>query len=522
LARTTFGEYEEVVISNNEVIKRLRQLNEYTSMGPDGISSFILKRCAEEVALPLTVIFNDCLRRGVCLTSWKKANIVPIFKDGDRSDPLNYRPVSLTSIPCKVMERIIKDDIMEQLIDQKVINKGQHGFVKGKSTTTNLLEFYDFVLHHMDEGDLLDLMFLDIRKAFDTVCHQKLIKRLKEIGINMYYIRWIEDYLEGREQRVVVRGEYSEWVEISSGVPQGSVLGPLLFMVYVNNITRGINNFSNMFADDMKIVGLVNSEDQQQKLKNDINLIYDNIKELDLSMNVKKCKVMHLGYNNRNSCYYIEDKEILKTDSEKDLGVWINNRMNFKVHVEKIVKECNSFIGMIRRNFSNLTEDLVATLFKVMIRPRLEYAVQVWSPCLKGCIDELEKVQRRVTKLPRNLKDLDYEERLKRLKLQNLQARRIRGDMIYNYKILRGDVIMENRKLLELDLSTRTRGNSCKLRVQPSNLNVRHGFYSVRVVKNWNSLPDYVVKAPSVGSFKRRYDLHMENVVESRESIWTQ
>ena len=289
----------------------------------------------------------------------------------------------------------------------------------------------------IDEGSPVDIIYLDFQKAFDKVPHQRLLLKLKAQGIGDGIIDWIEQWLSDRRQRVVVDGEVSIWKSLLSGVPQGSVLGPLLFLIYINDLDDNITSNVLKFADDTKVFRKVNTDGDKQHLQNDLDRLVKWSEKWQM-FNFGKCKCLHTGHGNLDVNYKMGDTVLGTILKEKDLGVTISADMKVSEHCGIAASKGNHILGLIRRNITYKDKKLIIPLYKAIVRPHLEYCIQAWRPYCKKDIDTLERIQRRATKIIPELRDLSYEERLKECGLTTLETRRLRGDQIEVLKILNG------------------------------------------------------------------------------------
>ena len=504
-------------ISEDIVKEHLEALKTPSAPGPDNVHPMLLKNCATELSKPLTLIYRESLRSGQVPEDWTSANITPIFKKGNRSHPLNYRPVSLTSVPSKILERIIRNHIMNHLEINNFLSNHQHGFRSGMSCLTQLLEYFMDLENALDEGDGVDVIYLDCRKAFDTVPHKRLLVKLKQAGIEGQVGLWIQNFLTDRQQRVAIRGTYSGWRRVWSGVPQGSVLGPTLFLIFVNDLLDNIQSSGKLFADDAKLYRRIRDIEDKTILQQDLDKLHDWSNKWLLQFNEEKCKVMHVGRTNAGYQYHLGSSQLMETQKEKDLGVLVTPDLKSSAQVAKAAASANSVLGRIKRTFSCLDKEVLLPLYKSVVRPRLEFAVQAWSPYTRRDINILEAVQRRATKLVPSLAHLSYEDRLSNLGLSTLEARRRRGDMIEAFKILKGfDKVGGQDSFLKLASSNNTsrpdtRGHSLKLEKTRHRTTKRAKFFSSRIVNEWNSLPEEVIDSPSVNTFKNRYDRFVQS-----------
>jgi ribonuclease P/MRP protein subunit RPP40 len=293
-------------------------------------------------------------------------------------------------------------------------------------------------------------------------------------------------------------------------VPQGSVLGPLLFLIYINDIDNGIASKILKFADDTKLYRQVRTAEDIANLRNDLEKLVGWSKEWLMLFNVEKCKVMHIGFGNGRARYMMDGVQLQEVHEEMDLGVLVQDNLKCAQQCAKVVGKANKVLGMIRRTLKNFSSDVVMKLYKCLIRPRLEYTVQAWRPYLQKDIDLIEGVQRRATKLVVGTKGMSYEERLKFLDMTTLETRRIRGDLIEVFKILKGIEDVKEERFFTREKGC-TRGHELKLFKPSCRLDCRKYVFSNRVINMWNNLPSDVIACSTVSSFKHKIDAFLDS-----------
>ena len=341
-----------LVVTPELVAKKIKAMKDNKSPGVDGIPPKLLMETVEQISIPLARVFNLSLKEGVVPFEWKEANIIPLFKKGSRNKSENYRPVSLTSVICKLLERLIKDHMVDFLVKHKLLNSSQHGFLKARSCLTNMLCFLEEITKWIDVGSPVDIIYLDFQKAFDKVPHQRFLLKLKAHGIGDSITDWIEQWLTDRRQRVVVDGEVSNWKSVLSGVPQGSVLGPILFLIYINDLDDSITSNVLKFADDTKLFRKVNTDGDKQHLQNDLDRLVKWSEKWQMLFNFGKCKCLHTGHRNLNVNYKMGDTVLGTTVKEKDLGVTISADMKVSEQCGIAASKGNKILGLIRRNIT--------------------------------------------------------------------------------------------------------------------------------------------------------------------------
>ncbi len=502
---------ECILISNEDVEKAIAEFKVNKSPGIDNITSTYALKIKDIVVEPLRLLFNKSMDTNEIPNDWKKSNICPIFKKGSRSLPENYRPISLTTFFGKVMEKIIKKIIENYLDSNDLIRDTQHGFKKGKSCLSNLLISQYYIMKLLDEKEVVDIIYLDFQKAFDKVPYNNLMMKVKSLGIRGKLGEWLENWLRNRQQRVVINGVFSEWAEVTSGVPQGSILGPLLFTIYINDIDTNVKNSILKFADDTKMWGRVSSSEDRVKMHGDLKALELWSEVNQMPFNICKCKVIHIGKKNTREIYKLKNKEIVEVSEEKDLGVWVTGSMKPTLNCDRVRKAANKIIGLINRNIVNKSKEGMIILYKTLVRPIIDYCIPFWRPYTKKDIAKLEKVQKRFTRMIAGCKGKTYQQRLELLKLTTLNTRFDRADLIQVYKILNDTKNIYPEGFLELS-DRRGRKNCKKLFKKRNVLEVSRNSFTSRVVDKWNALPNEVILASDVNGFKGRLDKYMRDV----------
>jgi hypothetical protein len=497
----------EVIITPLAVKNKLKDLDPNKAQGPDLIPSKVLKEVSEELSVPLCLLFNKSLETGILPEDWKTAEVTAIFKKGSKSDPGNYRPVSLTCVTCKVLESLIRDSIVSYFTENNLYAECQHGFRKKRSCVTQLIEVMEDLTKLVDDGQPIDIIYCDFRKAFDAVPHERLLLKLASYGICSSVLSWIRSFLANRTQRVRVGQARSGQAAVLSGIPQGSILGPILFTVFINDLPHEVHSLVKIFADDTKIYNKASNSSVMQK---DIHQLQEWSNKWKLFFNVSKCKVLHTGKNNPKCDYEMIVNDVIEKlnecEEEKDLGVTFDAHLSFDPHINRVVNKANQMIGIIRRTFSFLDKNTFLKLYKAFVRPHVEYANVVWSPYLKRQSQTIERVQRRATKLLKECCGKSYGERLRYLNLHSLKGRRTRGDLIQTYKIINGVDGVDMKKIFTFSHNDTTRNSQGKIFVQHCKTNKRKFSFSHRVANHWNSLPANTKFAPTVNGFKNILD----------------
>ena len=432
----------DIEITEGDIEDKLQEIGEKKSGGPDGVRPALLHRLGKSIFLPLKIIFEKSLANGEIPIEWKEARIQPNYKQsGDPEKVVNYRPISITSTVCKILEKIIKDKLVNHLERFDLQSVWQHGHRGKRSSTTSVIETIHCWADYLSHDIPVDVIYLDFRKAFDSVPHQRLLCKLQQYGITGNLFNWIKCFISNRKQRVMFMNSASSWQDVVSGVMQGTVLSGILFMIFVNDVPRLVKNRVSMFVDDIKIYAPQGH--QYISLQQDLDTLYKWSYVMQLPFNGSKCKVLHLGTNNMNKVYHYTDKDgqlqdLDSTELQRDLGVYIDRGLTFDDQVDKRATETEEHMTTI----FNATDLLDPRTFKIIyqtdIISKLLYACCVWFPNHKKDEDRLERVQELATKQVKGMERKNYEERLRLLELPTVKFHKVTLTLIEMYRILTG------------------------------------------------------------------------------------
>lgn len=425
----------------DNVRSELRRLDPTKGTGADNIPPLFLKYTADTICFPVQYIFNLCIREGVFPHIWKVARITPIYKEGLKKDVENYRPISILPSLSKLFERLIHNAVYPSL--HNIIIPQQHGFVRRRSTVTNLLVYTTEIFRNLDKNKQTDSVYTDIKKAFDRVDHRILLDKIAYNGIRGNLWRWFKSYITNRSQKVVINGFESDLVPISSGVPQGSILGPLLFILYINDI-KNCFKFCNflLYADDLKVYHTINNYQDHLNFQQDLDRFSAYCLKNNLLLSINKCKSITFTrkLNVSSYTYVLCNTNLEKVQIIKDLGITLDSKLTLDVHIENITaRGFKMFNFVIRSSIYFKNEITYLLLYKSLVRSQLEYAVSVWNPLYKCYIKNIERVQKKFLrcmhyKLCHNI--IPYEKLLNKYKLLDLSSRRQQLDVMLLYDLV--------------------------------------------------------------------------------------
>ena len=500
-----YPDLPDIQINPLGVANLLNELDPFKAPGPDGIPSKLLKETSANIAPLLTLIYRASLKQGKLPNDWKRAFVAPIFKKGSRTNPSNYRPISLTCICCKLLEHIISSAISTQANHYNIICKQQHGFRKNHSCETQLLETVNDLALSLNAGEHTDFILLDFSKAFDKVSHTCLLHKLRHYGISGELLRWIRDFLTNRSQEVILNNIHSDSCKVLSGVPQGSVLGPLLFLLFINDLPNKITSNIRLYADDVVIYRSIYSVDDVVCLQMDLDILSQWASDWRMAFNLDKCE--HLVITNIRSplCseYKINNHYIHKVSHAKYLGVTIDHNLSWSNHIGIISRKANSVYAFLKRNLRQCSLSIKSLAYLTYVRPILEYASIIWAPYTKSHIATMEKIQRRAACFVCN----DYSRHasvtamLDMLNWSSLEHRRKEAKCIMFYKIINNLVCVDFHHYLQ-PITSSTRGHHLRYTHLQARVDVFRHSYLPSTIRLWNMLPAQTVSSSSIDIFK--------------------
>ena len=507
------------------------EMAKHSSCGNDDIPAFILKECKHSLSYPIHKYWSESLISSQISPRYKAQLISPIFKKGNKGMAENYRPVSLTPHVIKIFERIVRNKIVSYLESNKLICDNQHGFRKGRSCLSQLLVHFDDILNHLQNADSTDCVYLDFSKAFDKVDHRKLLIKIKQLGIKGKVYDWIESFLNERYQEVIISGIKSNKARVVSGVPQGSVLGPILFLIYINDMHECINYSAlRSFADDTRLSARITRLGDCTLLQNDLDAVVNWSKDNNMVLHQKKFELLqhNVPHNAVTELLYelpgvkYEVENIYQTSNVvlepskcvKDLGITISDNSSWSPHISIICDAARKKASWVLSVFKDRSAVVMKQLYKSLIRCRLEYSCPLWNPTKISDINRLESIQRSFTAHISPVAHLNYWDRLEALHLMSLQRRRERYDLIYMWKIFNG--------LVPNDINITFTYNS-RLGIKAVIPSLNHTAtaasktlldtsFHIRASKLWNHLPLTINTATSLPVFKTLLDNLIKNI----------
>ena len=525
----------DIDFDHRKIRKLLSNINANKAYGPDGIHGKLLKNCAVGLAYPLSLLFHSCYNIGTLPKEWKLGHVVPIFKKGDKHEVSNYRPISLTCLVAKILERIIKDELLS--LTHGLVDDRQHGFLAEKSCATNLVGLCDSLALSLNDNIRTDVIYFDFAKAFDSVNHDLVLLKLKnKFGIDGRLLKFLTDYLRDRQQRVLVGGKFSALKNAQSGVPQGSILGPFLFVLFINDIPEGISPGTqlSLYADDTKIWRPIMTGADISRLQKDIEYLHDWSLQNKMNFHPNKCKVLsvagrlmeHLSLLSAlpffNFVYSLGGIPLDYIESEKDLGVLVTSTLDWKEQCSKALSKANQKLGMARRScFFVIDSNRRRVLYLTLVRSQFEHCSIIWRPVTKTQTSCLEGLQKRAIKWILREEYMSYSQftyiqKCRQLNIMPIEDRFDFLDLIFFFKIVKGLIPVDLPPYLTPYQGT-SRLRSCHLddlcfvsSTLPrasTNAFAKNFFY--RTHTKWNHVPYEVREINSLSEFKSKLTAYM-------------
>lgn len=497
-----------------EVEQIIQSIDSKKATGLDGIPIRLIKECPKVVYKKLVELFNRSVDSGIFPDDLKLAKVTPIYNEANgREDLNNYRPISVVPAVAKIFEKIVFNQLYAYLSLNKLLSENQSGFRPYHSTTTALLDATNEWLTNMDAGWTNCVTLLDFTKAFDTVNHSILLRKLSYYGIADISVKWFESYLANRKQRCSINNTLSTKKNISIGIPQGSILGPLLFILYINDLPNSVK-FSNvrMYADDTSLTTRGESQKSLISQANyDISGISNWLKANKLSLNATKTEHMFIASDDKlkqissKAHVYIDGKQIKRVSSSKSLGVVIDERLSWADHVDYMTKKISSGLSGLRRVRDHIPQEIAIAIYKSLITPWFDYCDVVWDNLPKTSAERIQKLQNRAARIiTRSGYDVRSKDILENLGWENLKTRRIKHKATVMFKTMNALAPQSLRKLFKTNENTyHLRGRENNLLLPKPKTNYLKKAFSYEGARAWNSLPYEIKSANNIREFRR-------------------
>ena len=552
----------DIEFSTTRIRKILKNINVNKAPGPDGIHGKVLKNCRESLAYPLSLLFTTSYNIGQIPSEWKTANVVPVHKKGPKASVENYRPISLTCLIMKVFEKIVRDELLAKCQDK--LNGGQHGFLPQRSCTTQMLNFNDSLSISLNDNIRTDVIYFDFAKAFDSVNHDIILRKLKEqFNIDGTLLKFIMNYLYNRKQCVLVGGVKSAMRNVTSGVPQGSILGPLFFVLFINDMFSCVSEGTDimLYADDTKIWRRIETWEDHLILQHDIDMLFEWSLLNKMTFHPMKCKVLTVENSSRSEntwsmlpfnvfFYILNENELDSVDNEKDLGVIVNNRLNWDEHLLALLLKASSRLGLTKRTLRFVKDVKQKRVFYlVLVRSLFEHCCEIWRPTTIQMMLKVESIQKRAVKwilgeLDHHYNDHEYLKRLKDLDILPMELKFALTDLVQFFKIYHGTSVVklpnylvqvssndrcrlrsnirppaqysqsEESGIPDLALMRNNRYDSTSLKcvLETQTMALKRSFF-FRTHLMWNDLPPELRTVSDINQFRSKLKSHMWDVI---------